>query len=173
MEKKGRSEGVRLGRERALDKKQEERSPPPRSPGSPCADLVEPRRKEGAVEEKSYEVGGALSGGGASERDLPGSSPVIRSGIRAGSGREALAAAHVVTCEGVRRERARRRRRWRWQCVRDARGGRSVARRCWARRGGERVPASTHWSSSARSLPPGRPEPLPAPSACSPSKLWR
>lgn len=66
---------------------------------------------------------------------------MIRSGLRAGSGREALAAAHVVTCEGVRRERARRRRRWWWQCVRDACGGRSVARRCWERRGGERIPA--------------------------------
>lgn len=66
-------------------------------------------------------MGGALSGGGVSERALPRSSPLIRRGIRAGSSREALAAAHVVTCKGERRERARRR-----QCVRDARGGRSL-----------------------------------------------
>lgn len=123
----------------------------PGSPGSPCADLVEQGRKEGAAEEKSYEVGGALSGGGVRERDPPGSSPVIRPGIRAGSGREALAAAHVVTCEGVRRERARQR-----QCVRDARGGRSLGGAGRVAVAGEflRVPSGLPLPAASRPVAP-------------------
>lgn len=77
---------------------------------------------------------------------------MIRSGIRAGSGREALAAAHVVTCEGVRRERARRRR----QCVRDARGGRSLrgAGRVVAASEFLRVPSGLPLPAASRSVAP-------------------
>lgn len=82
----GRSEGVRHRRD-ARDKQREERPQPPRSPGSPCADLVQRPRQEGAAKEEGGEVGGALSGGGALERALPGRSPVIRPDTRAGSGR--------------------------------------------------------------------------------------
>lgn len=119
-------------------------------------------RQEGAAKEEGGEIGGALLGGGAPERDLPGSSLVIRPGTRAGSGREALAAAHVVTCEGVRRERARRRR----QCVRDARGGRSLgaAGRVVAASEFPRVPGGLPVPAASRPVAP-RPFPRLPPAA--------
>lgn len=57
-----------------------------------------------------------------------------------------MAAAHVVTCEGARAAAA---------AVCSGRAWRSVAQRCWARRGGERVPARTP-VISFRPQPPAR-----------------
>lgn len=67
--------------------------------------------------------------GGAASRISFCCSAVIRGQIRAGSVREALAAAataHVVTCEGVRRERAAA------AAVSPRRAWRSVSPNCWA-----------------------------------------
>lgn len=77
-----------------------------------------------------------MSGGGASERALPGSSPVIRPGTRAGSGRGGVGG----RARGdVRGSAARARAAAAAAAVCPGRAWRSVAQSCWARRGGERV----------------------------------
>lgn len=115
------------GRSDAREKQHEKR---PCSPGSPCADLVQRRKQEGAAKEE----GGALSEGGASERALPGSSPVIRPDTRAGSGRGGVGGRARGDVRGsAARARAAA------AAVCPGRAWRSVAQSCWARRGCERV----------------------------------
>lgn len=75
-----------------------------------------------------------------------------------------MAAAHVVTCEGVRRESARRQRRR--QCVPDARGGRSLrgAGRVVGRASSLRVPRGLPVPAASRPVAP-RPFPRLPPAA--------